>query len=114
MTTPALTEITYRACRLKNKRAVADLVAPILSGEVAASLRKRDPGMWFQYDGNTGEAVFVVSDGAWASRCTVTHVSREGADRILAECQSSMTAWGEPQFRAAVVRALGATSHTMQ
>jgi hypothetical protein len=99
---------------LYDKRKLAALVAPILSDEVATSLRKRDPGMWFQYDGSTGEAVFVVSDGAWASRCTVTHVSQEGAARILAECQSSMTAWGEAEFRAAVIRALGATTHTMQ
>jgi hypothetical protein len=109
-----LTRVIYFACRLKDKRKLADLVAPIVSDEVAASLRQRDPGTWFQYDGNAGEAIYVVSDGAWASRCTVTHVSREGAVRILAECQSSMIAWGEPQFRAAVVRALGATSHWIQ
>jgi hypothetical protein len=109
----ALTEIIYKSCRLKDKRAVADLVAPIVSDEVATSLRKRDPGMWFQYDAVPGEAVFVVCDGVSATRCTVTHVSKEGAEKILAECRSMVT-WSESLFRAAVVKAFGATIHTMQ
>jgi hypothetical protein len=109
----ALTEILVTSCAIKNKRALTALVTPIVIGEVVASLRKAEVGLWLQYDAIPGEAVFVVCDGVSAIRCTVTHVSKEGAERILAECRLMVT-WSESLFRAAVVKALGATIHTMQ
>jgi hypothetical protein len=106
----ALTEIIYQSCALKNKRGMAKL----FTEELAKSLRTCSGGIWFQYDPNKGAAYYALSDGDWASCLTVTEISQEGAERILAEIESGSSSWGESQFRAALVKSLGATIETMQ
>jgi hypothetical protein len=111
----ALTEIRYASCSLTDKDALASLFAPIRGARganLAKFLRETSGGeLWSWHD--EGKAFYVATDGAFACLATVTEVSQAGAAKILAECRS-MSAWGESQFTAAVVRALDATAITLQ
>ena len=99
--------------QLDDDDALSNLLRPIREAELLrTSLLLGKSGRRQGYDETTRTARYIVSDGKVVVCFTVTNVSLRQSAEIATECDS-ITEWGSSAFRAAVERAMGTNSDTV-